>query len=136
MAFEESILDGKWRVIFCSCDALLGGSFGLLDGEATQSFDFKGRKKIQRELRLKTEFFLGLFASWLSVWTPTKGDVAIGEEEWYPFIFGQKIPLFSFSIKGLMKWQNLYTDETMRVLRVSKKASKVEGLVILEKVKK
>ena len=22
-----------------------------------------------------------------------------------------------FSIKGLMKWQNLYTDETMRVLR-------------------
>eukprot|EP00913_Durusdinium_trenchii_P029553 g27703.t1 len=137
MAFEESILDGKWRVIFCSCDALLGGSFGLLDGEATQSFDFKGRKKIQRELRLKTEFFLGLFAmEWRTVWTPTKGDVAIGEEEWYPFIFGQKIPLFSFSIKGLMKWQNLYTDETMRVLRVSKKASKVEGLVILEKVKK
>lgn len=136
LVFDENILGGTWKVLYCSCDALIGGSFGLLNGEATQTFDIKGRKRAQRQVLLKTSFWAGLFAmEWRTVWAPIKGDVIIGEEDWYPFIFGQKIPIISFSIKGAMAWSNIYTDENMRVLRAYKKAKdSVEGLVILEKV--
>jgi len=136
LVYDEQILRGTWKVLYCSSDALIGGSFGLLNGEATQTFDFTGRKRAQRSVLIKTSFWAGLFAmEWKTIWAPIKGDVIIGEEDWYPFIFGQKIPIISFSIKGAVAWKNIYTDKNMRVLRSYKKAKdSVEGLVILEKI--
>jgi len=111
------MLNGEWKLLYSTSESISAGLWGPLVGEVTQTMEAG-----QRNLVCSTEFFGGaLKMEWRTSWSAVGNqEITLPGEDWYPYLFGIRLSLWSFSNDEGVSYKMTYTDSGLRIFRQDK----------------